>query len=592
MGKQDDEQVLNEVAESITNGKPVDWPAVESQHPGLRRHLQHLKLVEAVAAVHRTPAGGIPPEESLGSVEEGMRTLATEGAGGHGPASRPSWGPLQILEILGQGGFGEVYRAYDPSLQREVALKLRRPDGEESRRGDDRFLEEARRLARVRHPNVLVVHGADEHGGRAGLWTDLIRGKTLEEVLKEQGPLGAHEACLVGMELCRALAALHGAGLVHRDVKAANVMREEGGRIVLMDFGSVTEQPQRVGPPGSEGISGTPLYMSPEQLLGEEPAPVSDIYSLGVLLYHLVSGGFPVEASTFEELVEKHRRRDSKSLRDLRPDLPASFVQVVELALSADPARRFASAGAMERSLAASSGLAIRTEGADRDEERREPRSLRWILPAVLTAVLLATAALTAWFLYPAAPFSAEVALFRKGQVTEERLGPGSRIRPGDQLFLEIQGREPMYVYVMNEDQNGHAYLLFPVGLDMGNPLPPGSRHRLPGRQDGVDMNWRVSSPGGREEILVVASRKPLPDLERDLAKLPRAEKGREIAYPLLGPESRNTLRGVGGLAPDRTPEEKEAAQRVPDVARGFSAGAGNRNGIWVWRIQLQNPPD
>src|SRR6185436_4474651 len=127
------------------------------------------------------------------------------------------WGPLQVLEQIGEGSFGEVYRVRDPSLDREVALKLWRESASPAM--VERLLLEGRRLARVRHPNVLVVYGADRFDDRSGMWTDLIRGQTLEEILDRQGPFGARETAGIGVELCRALAAVHRAGLIHRDVK-------------------------------------------------------------------------------------------------------------------------------------------------------------------------------------------------------------------------------------------------------------------------------------------------------------------------------------------------------------------------------------
>ena len=104
-------------------------------------------------------------------------------------------------------------------------------------------MNEARRLARLRHEHVVQVYGAEEHDGRVGLWTELVRGESLEEIVQRSGPLGAREAALVGLDVCAALAAVHGAGLLHRDVKAQNVMREGGGRIVLMDFGTGEDSP-------------------------------------------------------------------------------------------------------------------------------------------------------------------------------------------------------------------------------------------------------------------------------------------------------------------------------------------------------------
>jgi serine/threonine-protein kinase len=153
-----------------------------------------------------------------------------------------------------------VYRAWDPRLDREVALKLIREQGPRHDSVGSLVIDEGRLLARVRHPNVVTVYGADRIDGRVGLWMEFVRGRTLEAVLRDHGPFGAQEAALIGLDVCRALSAVHKASLIHRDVKAQNVMREAGGRIVLMDFGTGREELE-----GRRAeLAGTPLYIAPE----------------------------------------------------------------------------------------------------------------------------------------------------------------------------------------------------------------------------------------------------------------------------------------------------------------------------------------
>src|SRR5439155_23094485 len=157
---------------------------------------------------------------------------------------------------------------------------------------------------------------------------ELIRGETLEQLLQKRGPFSAREAALVGIDLCRALAAIHAAGLIHRDVKAQNVMREAGGRIVLMDLGTGREI-DRTGRRALSDLAGTPLYLAPEIFDGAPASERSDLYSLGVLLYHLVTGSFPARATTIDELRDAHATGTCVRLRDARADLPTAFVQVV-----------------------------------------------------------------------------------------------------------------------------------------------------------------------------------------------------------------------------------------------------------------------
>ena len=298
-----------------------------------------------------------------------------------------------MIERLGGGTFGEVYRAWDRQLEREVALKLLRVDEATDDPLTSRIATEGRLLARVRHPNVVTVHGVAVHDGRVGLWMELVRGATLEQLLLKHGPFSAREAALVGIDLCRALAAIHAAGLIHRDVKAQNVMREDGGRIVLMDLGTGRE----IDPAGVRravpDLAGTPLYLAPEIFTGAPASERTDLYSLGVLLYHLVTGSFPVRATTIEELQAGHAQGTAVRLRDARADLPTAFVRVVDRAIAADPARRYASAGALEAELA--DALTDTTAAAAVVPVAQTPRSTgTWRRAGLAAATLAALLAL------------------------------------------------------------------------------------------------------------------------------------------------------------------------------------------------------
>ena len=229
------------------------------------------------------------PTIPIGELARTIPAARTDTASvGAAPAVTAAWGSFTRLTRVGRGGFGEVYRAWDPNLQREVALKLLLPGVAGGEAEYQAMLREARALASVRHPNIVPVYGIDRHDGRVGFWTDFVRGKTLSVLVGEQGTFGAREAALIGLDVARALSAVHRAGLLHRDIKAENVMREEGGRILLMDFGlSVLDQRQ-------SNIAGTPNYMAPELFEGGQSTAATDLYALGVLLYFLVSGEYPV----------------------------------------------------------------------------------------------------------------------------------------------------------------------------------------------------------------------------------------------------------------------------------------------------------
>jgi serine/threonine protein kinase/tetratricopeptide (TPR) repeat protein len=336
---------LADLAASVADGTPVDWTAVEGRTtPADRRLLSHLRLVESIASLHRSipPEGAEEDEESFASGPLGGQW--SEDAAARLAGSGPHWGRLTLLERIGEGTSCEVYRAWDTSLHREVALKLLHEEGS-SREARTRILDEARRLARIRHQHVVQVYGAEQHDRRVGLWMELVRGESLEQSVTKHGTLGAREAALIGLDLCSALAAVHAAGLLHRDVKAQNVMREERGRLVLMDFGTGEDLA------GTNRLVGTPLYLAPEIFRGQNASVQSDIYSLGVLLFYLVTGKFPVIAGSMEQLARAHGQRQRQPLRDLRPDAPEPFVAAVERALDSDPARRFQSVGDLEAAL-------------------------------------------------------------------------------------------------------------------------------------------------------------------------------------------------------------------------------------------------
>ena len=355
-----DDRALVDAAALVADGAPVDWVSAESAADADHRRLvRHLRLVESIASLHRS----IPVAEPGDLEVAGVRASRVTGAGPAGP----HWGRLTLLDRIGQGTSCEVYRAWDTALHREVALKLLHDEGDHAE-AHTRLIEEARRLARVRHTHVVQVYGAEEHEGRVGLWMELVRGESLEQTVHTRGTFGAREAALIGLDLCAALAAVHGAGLLHRDVKAQNVMRESGGRLVLMDFGTGEELS------GTNRLVGTPLYLAPEIFRGQRASVQSDLYSLAVLLFYLVSGKFPVNAGSMEELARAHGRRERQPLRDLRPDLPEAFVASVERALDSDPTRRFQSVGDFESALRESLDAPSRRAGVQTPAVSRRRR--------------------------------------------------------------------------------------------------------------------------------------------------------------------------------------------------------------------------
>ncbi|MGE3509672.1 MAG: protein kinase [Vicinamibacterales bacterium] len=306
--------------------------------------LSELNIIAAVQRLHREAAraeqdeAGLAVESSASLGEVLSRALPSTTRPDLSGARR--WGPLFVLERVGSGSFGQVYRAWDPALDREVALKLL-PFAHAEREARA-VVREGQLLASVRHPNIISVYGAAAIDGEVGIWMEFVRGRTLDQIVRDDGPMSAQEALVVADSLCGALAAVHQAGLVHRDVKGANVMRASGGRIVLLDFGTgIEERHDRADP---HRLAGTPLYLAPELFEGAAPSARTDVYSLGVLLFFLVTGTYPVYGKSLRDVRAAHASRRALRLSEVRADLPLTFVRAVDRALSTDPRRRIPSA--------------------------------------------------------------------------------------------------------------------------------------------------------------------------------------------------------------------------------------------------------
>jgi hypothetical protein len=558
----DDRDPLLGVASSISDGTDVDWQNLRHEvDDETTKVLMQLAIVERIARVH---------------------------------AETRDWDSLQLRGTIGRGTSGIVYRAFDPDLEREIALKVLQFGFDPA--AADRAVNEARMLARIKNPHVVSVFRAERHGDEIGLWMELIDGVTLEDLVRANGPLGAREAMLVGIDVCRALAAVHAAGLVHGDIKAHNVMREQGGRVVLMDFGAGKDL-ARVHDPVAGDFAGTPLYIAPEVFGGEARSKASDIYSLGVLLYYLVTSAYPVEGSSKTEIARRHeRRRPTKRLRDARPNLPEAFVQSVEAALAEDPRERYRTAGDFEAAL---------IDALPRSSRRRTVfmvagvigaaalSGIAWFAPRSTTAVPPAdTVAATEPIPASAAPsaYQIDAGLYRAREGGAERLIAGARIATGDQLFLRIESTAPAHVYVVNEDERGESYLLFPLpGQGAGEPLAPGRSHVLPGVRDGEPLYWEVTSAGGREHFLVFANPQRLDAFEQLFARLPAPSANQLARATRLPSDAIGILRGVGGLAkaPAAEPTSLRLAQQftapLPDAPE-------TANGLWVRRMTLENP--
>lgn len=464
----------SDLVDRFVDGESIDWGRASTKDDAL---LDALHTLDQVRTVYQR-IGGTPDPR--------------------GPRLFP-WGPLLVQEKIGSGTSAEVYRAWDAGLATPVALKLLRPEAAAAGLRSEEFLREGRLLARISQRNVLRVYGAAVHDGRPGIWAEWIEGRTLDAIVESDGAFADREAAHVGLELCAALAAIHAAGLVHGDVKASNVLRARGGRIVLADLGAA-------GTPdvlnASLRTQATPAYLSPQARDGAPRSATDDLYALGVLLHFLLTGTYP-----------RHGRCDLR-----RPGIDAGIASVVEHALSPEPPWRPASAHAFATALRA----AIGGDGPTRDARptRRRVAALALAAAAVLAA---GVAGFATWTSSRLPPWQPRAQLVRRIGDGREVLRDGANLRLGDRLELVLASERPTWAYVLNEDAAGSLHVLFPLaGLRRANPLPRGDGV-LPGEQDGRALSWQVSSEGGREEFVVVLADAPLAGLEQRLAALDAA---------------------------------------------------------------------
>jgi eukaryotic-like serine/threonine-protein kinase len=574
MSESDEDTRLLSVAEAICERQPVDWQDLEEHSGPLDLQIvTELKALESLARSHEeTPK---------------------------------SWGPFPIIGEIARGAFGTVYIAADPALGLTVALKVIRPRNPDVAIDPAKALTEARLLAKITHPNIVRVYRAERIGNEVGLVMELVKGRTIDDLVQNESLFNASEAALIGLDLCRALAAVHAVGALHGDIKAHNVMRGEGGRTMLMDFGAAKDL--NVPRPTGNDFVGTPLYMAPEVFHGQARSKTTDVYSLGVLLYYMVSGTYPVPGSTRTEVARRHSASgDRRPLRDVRPDLPDAFIRVVDRAVAQRPEDRYQSAGEFESALA---GTLPRFDPKPAPYARPLLSGRAPIVIAISAVALVIVMALGVAAFYrsksqdagsrgtstsPQTPAADEAgayrinaALYRKQNGIDLPVVESTRLAVGDHLSLDVEVSAPVYMYVVNEDDHGESYLLFPLPGLMSNPLPAG-RHRLPGTIDGSEVSWKVSSTGGKEHFLVMASpTPPLPLFQKVFESLPPASFGK-LAVKLT-PDHLGVLRSVGGLAVANPPMGQQL-HATPTFAIALTGKEETARGVWIRQATVDNP--
>lgn len=260
-------------------------------------------------------------------------------------------GHYALERELGRGGMGVVYLARDVRLDRPVAIKLLPPELAAHDKLRDRFMREARTAARLSHPHIVPIHAVDDVRGFVFYVMSYVDGETLAERVANRGPLPAREASRVLREVAGALSAAHGQGVVHRDVKPGNILLERAtGRAMVTDFGIARAADGDETAVGE--LLGTPEYMSPEQAAGEAVDARSDVYSLGVVAFYMVSGQLPFSASTIQAVLAKQITQLPPPVASAAAGIPRSLANAIDTCLIKDPSRRFQSAEAFADALA------------------------------------------------------------------------------------------------------------------------------------------------------------------------------------------------------------------------------------------------
>ncbi len=255
---------------------------------------------------------------------------------------------FQILEELGRGGIGTVYRALDTSLERYVAVKVL--NGEVEDGALEAFVHEARAQARLNHPGIATIHYVGRHGTIPYFAMEYVPGKDLDHQIRG-GPLPPSEVIRIGIQAVLALREASAQGITHRDIKPGNFIQTPSGALKLTDFGLSKTERGGLTLTGKRTITGTPYYIAPEQARGEKTDKRTDIYSLGAMLYHLAFGKPPFEGDNFVAVIAKHASEAVRFPDPLPPDVPAGFTGLIEKMMAKDPANRFGDYDSLERQM-------------------------------------------------------------------------------------------------------------------------------------------------------------------------------------------------------------------------------------------------
>ncbi len=257
----------------------------------------------------------------------------------------------QLLERQGDGGMATVYRARDKMLERDVAIKLLRDDYSDDQDFRERFRQEARAAANLSHPNIVTVHDFGYDVGKLFIVMEFIPGADMKTLIRRRGRVSVKDTIHLMTQACAGIGYAHRAGLVHCDVKPHNMLVTHDQRLKVTDFGIARALSTIQHDEYSDVVWGSPQYFSPEQATGAAPSPASDVYSLGIILYELLTGTLPFLAKTPEELARLHMTEYPVPLSEYVPDISPALEQIVTKVLAKEPSRRYRTADQLGRVL-------------------------------------------------------------------------------------------------------------------------------------------------------------------------------------------------------------------------------------------------
>jgi len=272
-------------------------------------------------------------------------------------------GKYEIQAEIGKGGMGVVYQGYDPLLDRRVAVKVLAPHLVRERGYVERFLREARSAARLKHDGIVTIYDVGQQENWYYIVMEYLEGQTLAQIIRQRGTLSSDQALAILRRLGEALDYAHHYGLVHRDVKPGNIVVDSAGHATLADFG-VARASGQMTLTKAGGLVGTPQYMSPEQAQGEQVDHRTDVYSLGVVAYEMLTGQTPFGAATPHAVLHQLIYEPPPSVRSRRPDLPAEVDRVLAIVLAKEPASRYQMATSFVETLGQALASKVRPAGA------------------------------------------------------------------------------------------------------------------------------------------------------------------------------------------------------------------------------------